>query len=269
MKRWHWAVIGIAVATAAAGLIYIAHRYGTRYCFALKAVNYAREAKDKVAPIDCLEFWLNRYQSVLAGFLAAGVALIVARPVFRQLREMNRQSAVAIRGVEEAYARELEAEYTKLSSYREIFNKLNDVVDAYDEAVIHAQEHGVTYNNNFVDHLRECGAYLRDISAMFVRYPDGSSLSTARKDFLRAANAYRSACDKALTAFRNETFGADVEEGEEEMNSAQVAAARAAIAPARTKALKEYGVLLGRLKSETRTQWARVRHLQRMARGEV
>lgn len=269
MTRWKWFWVRLGAAIAAAILIYIVHGYGSRYCFAMKAANYAREAKDKVAPIDCLEFWLNRYQSMLAGLLAAGVALIVARPVFRALRETNRQTSVAIRGIEEAYARELELEFAQLASYRQMESELYGYVEAYDEVLAEAQLYATTYSNNFNAKLQEVAAYLRDIAALFARYPDGSPLSVRRKEFLRAANASKAACDRVLTAFRNETFGPAVEHGEPEMDAAQIRAARVAAPKAHERALENYKRLTGLLRSETRTQWARVRQLQRMARGEA
>lgn len=269
MKRWHWFAIGVVGTTALLVLGYLAHRYGTRYCLALKAGNLAKEAKDKVAPIDCIEFWLNRYQGLLAGALAAGVALIVARPVFRQLREMNRQSAVAIRGVEEGYARELEAESVRLATFRDVHSRLKSVVDGFDEAMAEAERFAPDYSNNFAGQLRDYGAYLREISSMFARYPDGSPTSIARKEFLRAANTYRSTCERVLTGFRNGTFGPDVDMGEEVLTPDQTMAARDAADKTSTRALKNHGILIGKLRSETRTQWARVRHLQKMARGEI
>lgn len=216
----------------------------------------------------CAEFWFNRYQTLLAAIIGAGVALVVVRPVFSQLREMNRQSAVAIRGIEESYARELEAELEKLAAFRSIEKQLSGFLEGYDDAIEGAQVYGVEFNNNYVDALKAAGEFFREISAMFARYPDGSFLSLRRREFLRAANAYRSTCDKVLTGFRNETFGPDFEAGEPEMTTEEVSNAREAATAARLKALDAYRALTGRLRSEIRAQWARVRHLQRIARGE-
>lgn len=40
----------------------------------------------------CLEYWLNRYQTLIAGLVALSAAYIAVRPVWRQLAEMQRQT---------------------------------------------------------------------------------------------------------------------------------------------------------------------------------
>lgn len=58
----------------------------------------------------CLEFWLNRYQTTFAALIGASVALYVVRPVFQQLREMARQSAVAMRSAYRDHLTSIESE---------------------------------------------------------------------------------------------------------------------------------------------------------------
>ena len=48
--------------------------------------------KDYKSAPPCLEFWINRYQTVLAAAIAFVTAVIAARPVYHQLREQRRQS---------------------------------------------------------------------------------------------------------------------------------------------------------------------------------
>lgn len=54
--------------------------------------------KDKF-DFGCLEYWVNRYQSALAAALSIAVALLVARPAFKQLVESNRQTSASARAM--------------------------------------------------------------------------------------------------------------------------------------------------------------------------
>jgi hypothetical protein len=71
----------------------------------------------------CLEFWLNRYQTTFAALVGAAVALYVVRPVFQQLREMTRQSAVAMRSAYQDRLARVEAE---AEQYMSIARKVHE-----------------------------------------------------------------------------------------------------------------------------------------------
>ncbi len=43
--------------------------------------------------VNCFEFWFYRYQQLIAGLAALAAAFVAARPVWRQLTEMQRGSA--------------------------------------------------------------------------------------------------------------------------------------------------------------------------------
>lgn len=85
-KRWIAATLVVIAALAALAGAWFAYRYGARYCMAMKAANLARDAKDKIAPLDCAEFWFNRYQSAWSSIVSAGVALFAAILAWRSVR---------------------------------------------------------------------------------------------------------------------------------------------------------------------------------------
>lgn len=97
-------VIGGAVALA------IASDIAAPLCDAAKIKSVA---PDKIE-FGCLEFWLNRYQTMLAAFMGAGIALFVVRPVFSQLKEMAKQSAASAKSLVEQLATEVDEEIDAL-----------------------------------------------------------------------------------------------------------------------------------------------------------
>lgn len=96
-------VIGSAVALA------IAHDIAAPIC---KAASEATP-KDKF-DFGCFEFFLNRYQTLFAAFVGAGVALFVVRPVFQQLKEMAKQSSKGAKEIAEAFAVAVDEEIAAL-----------------------------------------------------------------------------------------------------------------------------------------------------------
>ncbi|MGF7053968.1 hypothetical protein GGC47_003156 [Bosea sp. OAE752] len=98
-------VIGAAVAAA------IASDAVAPLCEAAKIKSAAPEKIE----FGCFEFWLNRYQTVLAAFLGAAVALIVVRPVFLQLREMAKQTAVSAKTLTQEFAEGIDSEIDALA----------------------------------------------------------------------------------------------------------------------------------------------------------
>lgn len=77
-------------------------------------------SEQKVPLFACWEFWLNRYQTILAALIGAAVALTVVFPVFMQLGEMIRQNSANARAVTREIIEDLVAEmrlYLEIRSY--------------------------------------------------------------------------------------------------------------------------------------------------------
>lgn len=72
----------------------------------------------KEAVYGCLEYWINRYQTLIAAVMGAAVALIVVRPVFAQLREMARQSSKGAKELAESFAAAVDDEVSALKEIR-------------------------------------------------------------------------------------------------------------------------------------------------------
>lgn len=90
--------MGVTSLAAIIAIGYFARRYGAAYCLDLKAANLAKEVRDRT-PIDCAEFWFNRYQSAWSQITAAAVALFAAwlawRAVQAQIAAQNRATHLA------------------------------------------------------------------------------------------------------------------------------------------------------------------------------
>lgn len=113
--RWRmtpgkWVAAG-AIAIALVILYFVAADYGARYCTALKTANLLRDANTKIVPLDCREFWLNRYQGLIGNGVTAAVAAATLIWAARTWIESSRQSSVAVRDMIERkianYAEEL------------------------------------------------------------------------------------------------------------------------------------------------------------------
>lgn len=91
MKRWHWWAIGSIALCVSIAIYYFGKRYGTAYCLDLKAANLAKDLKDRT-PIDCTEFWINRYQTTVQTLLSFGIGAAGLFFVLRQLHALARQN---------------------------------------------------------------------------------------------------------------------------------------------------------------------------------
>jgi hypothetical protein len=85
----------------------------------------------------CLEFWLNRYQSLGAGILALGAAWLATKPVYKQLSEMVRQSAASAIPNFRVVAREIEDEMGEMKAIDRRLESLTSLLDDYDNEDLH------------------------------------------------------------------------------------------------------------------------------------
>lgn len=97
MVRWNWPLICFFAAISAILVVGIFLPPEDRICSAVLQAEVAKQANTPV--FGCLEFWLNRYQTLLSALLALGAAGASIYFLRRQISQADRQE-------EERYARE-------------------------------------------------------------------------------------------------------------------------------------------------------------------
>lgn len=186
-------VIGGAVALA------IANDITAPLCEAAKIKSMA---PDKIE-FGCVEFWLNRYQSLIGNFVAAAVAGATVYWAARQLLSVNRQTSIAAATALRSIIREMEEDQRRFGEMIRTFSPLMDgakwptesdlhnvadVVAACDriysiwEACLPAHKEcealAIRYSGSKIAaHCTEAAAYLRSMRRLVKRYldeyPDG------------------------------------------------------------------------------------------------
>lgn len=181
-----WA--SIAIATAIAVVLYL-WSWLEPAC-----LNQQRRIVMKMSGgVGCAEFWLNRYQSLISAVIAAAVALYVVRPVFRQLREMARQSAVQLLERTETIARELENEREAVRAWK----GLGGSCVLVDLQLKTASQQGFTSKSlaSFVSTSQDLLASLRtmedELKVMRARRPPTAQERQSRQDLLDAIEHLR------------------------------------------------------------------------------
>lgn len=98
-----------------------------------RAADLRNLAPDKVY-FGCLEFWIQRYKEVLSAIIAAGVAFAVVRPVYAQLQEMKKQSALAALPMLQTLIAQAEAETGYLDAILEVRNTVHSLMTEIESA---------------------------------------------------------------------------------------------------------------------------------------
>jgi hypothetical protein len=93
---------------------------------ASRACGFANHAANRAPEVGlfCLEFFLNRYQSLLGVFVAFVAAIIAVRPVWRQVRLMNQQAAAQLAPL-------LKIDIANVDRDRSIIDKMLQVENEY------------------------------------------------------------------------------------------------------------------------------------------
>jgi hypothetical protein len=133
MTRRRWIALA-ALAACALVTGYCAWRYGTRYCAALKTANLLKEAKDRV-PLDCGEFWLNRYQTAYVGVLSVVAALGAARfawlGIMKQMTLQRRSNQIAELGLQRSRLLEARARLHSLNAAQRKIAVIDEAAKQY------------------------------------------------------------------------------------------------------------------------------------------
>lgn len=93
MNKRQWIAIAIVGVLALIAIGWSAHGYGARYCIDLKAANILKDVKDRT-PIDCAEFWLNRYQTTFQTTASLAVGVVGLVLVLQQLSKLTDQNKI-------------------------------------------------------------------------------------------------------------------------------------------------------------------------------
>jgi len=64
------------------------------YVFLVVGIIIGAALQGDIGIVKSADYWIERYQTLIAAMIALGVGLWAARPVYRQLVEVRRQSAI-------------------------------------------------------------------------------------------------------------------------------------------------------------------------------
>lgn len=157
-----------------------------------RAEEIRKIAPDKIY-FGCLEFWIQRYKEVISAVIAAIVAFIVVQPVYRQLRETQRQTSAAAQNVIHGLIIQVDEELSLLDRIEIQSRSLGYVVDNPNPTVLSGLSDGerefgmlaITFDNTLamiarigerrndgevnqsrrVEFLAECGIEVRNFEA--------------------------------------------------------------------------------------------------------
>lgn len=224
----------------------------------------AMAAAEKAAG-GCLEFWLNRYQTLAAGVLALLAAGIAVRPVYRQLGEMTRQSAAGAIPNLRVIATELEQEMPAMKLADRQLEAIDDIVEQYD-----------TYDFNDIyqtwpDQVSRLAEQVftawQILSNRRDRDPSSNVLADSRLEGVICFKHLIDVLADFSYAFKEQTSGPDYELGEPDLDRDEVIRRRAAVISGRQRWINWYQEYIEIALSERRTAWSRVRDMERVAVG--
>lgn len=248
-------VIGGAVAFG------IANDVSAPACVAAKSA--LANAKD--FDFGCLEFWLNRYQATIAAIAAAGIALFVVRPAFRQLDEMAKQSAASARAHTEQFAADIEAELDSVAQVASaaFFLRLDLYdfdVEAWDWTEDLDRTSIIAAGRKLLDDMAPTRRNLR-------RQLD-NSVASARAKYLTTMGEFAFAAQRYAAAVTGNTVAARA--GGDRLVRANRALDRAGkkAATAYDAAEDAANELKALLSEISRQRWSDVRELERRAEGK-
>lgn len=109
-RQANWPLVGFFVIAAAFPVGAFIQEFVFNRCSASVLAEVMKEKPE----FGCGEFFFNRYQTLLAAFMGAAVALAVVRPVFAQLNEMAKQSSKGAKELAESFATAVDEEIAAL-----------------------------------------------------------------------------------------------------------------------------------------------------------
>lgn len=180
--------------------------------------------------LGCLDFWFERYQTLLAALIGAAVALFVVRPVFQQLSIMNRQSAAQLRALAEQRARELEAERESLHPVAKIIGQARSFCDLYDQDDWHSV-HPV-WTQMYSEWQPDFRAAVKSLLTSQMRYSDQEMANSQRAKLAEALRKLSVATATLNRAFISGSSGLDPSIGEIDPTEEEMADARQCMNPA-------------------------------------
>jgi hypothetical protein len=214
-------------------------------------------AIQEAAAAGCVEFWINRYQTLLSGLLAIMAAAIAATPVFRQLRESRRQSAAAAITPLRATARDIEDERLQFSQIDRSMQQGLVIIQTY----VRPERDWSDRLDNF---LNEIGQQLSLLKQYKLRHPDtGNSIDLIRTNAIQRYERLLIVCTNLGIAHRQQTNGVFHEDGEQELDSDLLAGIGGEARQAWDDAAQTLNQLRFGLTTEASVIWGRIRELER------
>jgi len=212
----------------------------------------------------CVEYWFNRYQTILTGFAALLAAWMASLPVRGQLKEMSRQSAASARPamIELAKALEEEREYIAEAMFDLI--GVNRLQREYDDRASWPEIYSEWSDRcwNLVGRCRDVDEFLSAISR---RNPEATALNSTRAELVKSIGALRNALRDLGEAFQLQTTGPDYEVGEEDISKAESDRRRRTVEIAYKAWMDQSRGMLRLLSTEITEAWTRVRQMERYA----
>lgn len=253
------AVIVFTVAMAGAVALAVANDVTKPVC------ELAKSASGK-AFVGCLEFWVERYQTLFAAAVSVGVALYVVRPVFQQLRAMNAQSAVGAKQIAESFAAAIDAEIAALQEIETGFwfveSYLGDFVKPAARAGIITKEEA-----------EEATKVIRDIdnAVSVIKTADRQQLAEVtindtRRVFLEATAEHRRKCVAITTRIASWSTRA-VDEVKQKQRDETLARRLEEAGKTHEEFESKCSSLRKALEALSRQKWADVRRFEKAAQG--
>lgn len=245
-----WAAALTAVVVGGAVALAIASDVAAPACRAAKAA--IGLAKD--FDFGCVEFWLNRYQGLMAAFIGGGVALYVVRPVYRQLRTMNRQTAGQLMDQAERLARELEAEREILRTFKTMSLSFRNLWQCYKNDNPHIAHSG--WSEQFEPALDLLRTINRSVVSAEIRSKEDDPEAIARTKFIDCLTILETAAWRLNTCLISQTSGLDPSEGEVAPTSAETIEVERRFTNALGDATLAYNQLYDEHRCAIRRAWA-------------
>jgi hypothetical protein len=132
-KQVNWPLVGFFVVTFS----FPVAAFFYEYVLACSDKNLLADIGKEKPVFGCVEFWLNRYQTLLSAIIAAGAAAVTILALIRQNRIARKQNIPAIIAVMRSHIAAIEVDLAIAKTIEEIAKEMPTVV----EAVMAPQNH--------------------------------------------------------------------------------------------------------------------------------
>jgi hypothetical protein len=255
-SKTNWSLVGFFVVAATLPFAAFVHDFVFDRC---GPTILAEVAKEKPS-FGCFEFWLNRYQTMLAALIGAAVAIVVVRPVFVQLREMSRQTSKGAKEIAESFALAIDEEI-------EAIEQIHRAVEFYILLLYDFEMHETVVDPSIVDESQrmteDIRKWLIPVNRNGRRQIATITINDMRYQYLGALRQFSNKASEYVIHLRI------MSQSMTKSPSRIASAAKAASAgKSKIKELREASeTLLGALIGLSDGKWAQVRELERKAQG--